>query len=84
MGQVIEESEAHVAWEGVWTDFTPAKLLAAGWPELPIACDLGLSDALGLVELASPWWYAYTSSSARGERGQEVGRSIDPEQPGRP
>ena len=53
---------------------------------------LGLSDALGLVELASHHHYrvlslryttTYASSSARGERereGQEVGRSIDPEQ----
>ena len=51
--------------------------------------DLGLSDVLGLVELASPWWSAYASSSAKRERlrerereGQEVGRSIDPEQSG--
>ena len=26
---------------------------------------LDLSDALGLVELASPWWYAYASSSSK-------------------
>ena len=37
---------------------------------------LGLSDALGLVELASPWWYAYASSSARRERGGDK-RSVD-------
>ena len=38
--------------------------------------NLGLSDALGLVELASPWWCAYASSSARGEREGDK-RSVD-------
>ena len=37
---------------------------------------LGRSDALGLVELASPWWCAYASSSARGERERDK-RSVD-------
>ena len=37
---------------------------------------LGLNDALGLVELASPSWYACASSSARRERDRDM-RSVD-------
>ena len=46
-----------------------------------------VSDALELVELASPWWYVcvrLTSAKGREREEQEAGRSIDPEQPERP
>ena len=39
--------------------------------------DLGLSDALGLVELASPWRYVYASSSAKGREIGGGNRSVD-------
>ena len=38
---------------------------------------LDLSDALGLVELASPWWYAYASSSAKERERERGNRSVD-------
>ena len=50
--------------------------------------DLGLSDVLGLVELAPQWMSAYASSSAgiegERERGKRSVDRFDPEQPGRP